>query len=199
MSITLVRVTNEQTLCVAGPGISRDGSILLDKIDKSQGNSDSPPYAQLEKQKIYVPYVNPLDTAVKGYVDLVQTDEVKLAAKPDGSIGGLANTTPARVVVTALSSALIATPTVTNSLNAAGTTTVTGTTFLSVSPDRTRLRLTNPAGASQILEEADFSVHNATTIAFIDAKVTIAGGPPQTNWTVEVFANSKWSNIFTML
>lgn len=196
MPITLVRVTNEQTLPV---GLSRDGSILLDKIDKSQGNSDSPPYAQLEKQQIYVPYVNPLDSAVPGYVDLVQTDEVMLAAKADGSIGGLANATPPRVGVTPFSSALIATPTVTNSLNGAGTTTVTGTVFLSVFPDRTRLILTNPGGASQILEEADFSGHNATTITFVDGKVTIAGGPPQTNWTIQVFVNSKLSNIFVML
>lgn len=196
MSITLVRVTNEQTL---PQGISRDGSILLDKIDKSQGNSDSPPYAQLEKQKIYVPYVNPLDTAVPGYVDLVQTDEVLLAAEADGSIGGLANTTPPRVGVTPFDSALIATPTVTNSLNGAGTTTVSGTTFLSVAPDRTRLILSNPGGASQTLEESDFVIHNATTITFVDGTVTLAGGPPATGWTVQIFANSKLSNVFTML
>lgn len=196
MSITLVRVTNEQTL---PQGLSRDGSILLDKIDKSQGNSDSPPYAQLEKQKIYVPFVNPLDTAVNGYTDLVQTDEVILASAADGSIGGLANTTPPRVTVVAFDSALIATPVVSNSTNGAGTTTVTGTTLLSVSPDRTRLRLTNDLGASQIIEEADFASHNGTTITFIDAKVTVAGGPPATDWTVQVFVNSKWSNLFTML
>jgi len=197
MSITLVRVTNEQTL---PQGLSRDGSILLDKIDKSQGNSDSPPYAQLPKQTIYVPFVNPLDTAVNGYVDLVQTDEVILAAEADGSIGALANTTPPRVTVLAFDSALIATPTVTNAVNAVGTTTVTGTTLLSVSPDRTRLRLTEPIGGqSQILEEASFTVHNATTIAFVDGSVTLPGGPPTTGWTVQVFANSKWSSIFTLL
>ncbi|KKM07708.1 hypothetical protein LCGC14_1731210 [marine sediment metagenome] len=196
MSITLVRVTNEQTL---PQGISRDGSILLDKIDKSQGNSDSPPYAQLEKQKIYVPFVNPLDTAVNGYTDLVRTDEVILASAADGSIGGLANTTPPRVSVVAFDSALIATPVVSNSTNGAGTTTVTGTTLLSVAPDRTRLILSNPAGASQTIEEADFASHTGTTITFVDAKVTIAGGPPTTNWTVQVFVNSKLSNQFLLV
>lgn len=190
MSITLARVVNEQVL---PQGISRDGSILLDKIDKSQGNSENPPYAQVSKQKLYVPYVNPIDTAVQGYVDLVQTDEVMLNLDPvKGSIGGLANTTPPHVSVTLFNSALIATPGLTTAVDGAGDVTITGTTLLSVSPDRTRVYLTNASGVVQIIEEADFNTHTATSIVILDADIT---GAPATTWFAQVFANSKLSPL----
>ena len=190
MSITLARVINEQTL---PQGISRDGSILLDKIDKSQGNSENPPYAQNPKQKLYVPFVNPLDVAVKGYVDLVQTDEVMLQLDPvEGSIGALANTTPARVSISLFSSALIAAPVLTTAVDNVGNVTLTGTTFLSVAPDRTRVILTNASGVQQTIEEADFDTHNATTIVILDADIS---GSPATTWTAQVFANSQLSAV----
>lgn len=193
MSITLARVVNEQTL---PQGISRDGSILLDKIDKSQGNSENPPYAQITKQKLYIPYANPVDTAVKGYVDLVQTDEVLLQLDPvDGSIGGLANTTPARVTITLFSSALIATPVVSGAVDNVGNVTISGTTFLSVAPDRTRVILTNAGGIQQTIESADFDTHTASSIVILDADIS---GAPAAGWTAQVFANSQLSNVFTL-
>ena len=192
MSITLTRVAHDQ----AGAVVK---SILLDKIDKSQGNSDSPPYAQLSKQQIYVPYANPValpsGNAIAGYSDLVQTDNVLLAMELTGSIGGLE--TAGEVTVTVFSSALVATPAVTGAANAGMVTTVTGTTFLSVAPDVTELILENPAGTStQVLQEADFASHTATTITFADATITI--GSPTTGWKVTVYVNSKQSNQFTL-
>lgn len=195
MSIILARVVNEQTL---PQGLSRDGSILLDKIDKSQGNSEQPPYAQVPKQTLYVPYANPVDPAVQGYVDLVQTDEVLLQLDPEGSIGGLANTTPPRVSVTLVDSALVAAPVVTGAAAdapGAGDITIDGTTFLSVSPDRTRVYLTNAGGAVQIIEEADFDTHTATQIIILAAKIA---GSVAAGWKAQVFANSKYSNLFTV-
>lgn len=193
MSITLARVVNEQTL---PQGISRDGSILLDKIDKCQGNSENPPYAQIAKQKLYVPYANPDDTAVKGYVDLVQTDEVKLQLDANyGSIGALANTSPARVTITLFSSALIATPVISGAVDNSGNVTISGTTFLSVAPDRTRVILTNASGGQQTIESADFDTFTTTSIVILDADIT---GSPAAGWTAQVFANSKLSNVFTL-
>lgn len=195
MSITLARVVNEQTL---PQGISRDGSILLDKIDKSQGNSEQPPYAQVAKQKLYVPYANPADPVVQGYVDLVQTDEVLLQLDPvEGSIGGLANTTPPRVSVTLFDSALIAAPVITTAdadTPGGDDLTITGTTFLSVSPDRTRVLITTPGGVTQIVEEADFDTHTATSIVILAADINGSIAP---GWTVQVFANSQFSNEAT--
>src|SRR4051812_5433865 len=114
MSINLVRVTHSQVL---KPGISRNGSILLDKIDESQANSVG--YAQFRKQALYVPYADPTTPAFAGYLDLIQTDRVKLAAEnPKGVIAGLVSRGHVTSVVVA--SNLIATPVVTNAVVTAG-------------------------------------------------------------------------------
>lgn len=183
MPILLTRVTNEQT-------IVGDASILIDKIDKSQGNSDSPPYAQRAKQKVYVPYWNPIDASVKGYIDMVQTDEVMLSMEKYGTIGALE--TEGIVSVAVFSSALIATPAVTGAANALGTTTIDGTTFLSLTPDVTYVDFINPAGVTQRIEQTDFASHIATQITVLDGKLT---GVPGAGWTVTVQANSKLSNV----
>lgn len=192
MSITLARVVNQQTL---PSGLSRDGSILLDKIDKSQGNSSSPPYAQRRKQKLYVPKYNPANPAVKGYVDLVQTDEVKLALEPHGSIGGLANTVPPRVAITLFSSALVATPVVTSGGHA-NPVVIGGTTFLSVLPDLTYVEFQNPAGVKQLVPASAFSAFTNTSISVPYSAITI--GTPIAGWKVRVFSNSKYSNQFIL-
>lgn len=192
MTINLVRVINQQTL---PQGLSRDGSILLDKIDRSQGNSENPPYAQLAKQKVYVPYANPLNTAVKGYVDLVPTDDVLLAAEADGSIGGLAATSPARVTVAVVASNLVATP-VASGVTNANPSVITGTTFTSVTPDLTYVEVTNLSGVTQLIPQSAFSAHSATSISVPDSAVTI--GTPTSAWKFRVFANSKWSNQVTV-
>lgn len=188
MSIELVRVINSQ---VIRPGLIRTGSILLDKIDESQGNSDSPPYAQIRKQKLYVPYTDPVTSSFAGYTDLVQTDNVRLAADhPKGVIAGLV----AEGYVTAFKfqSSLVATPVVTNAVVTAGDVTITGTTFLSLTPTVTSVRVSPPGGPVQSV--TSFSVHNATTITILDAAIT---GTIVAGWTVQVFANNKLSNTFT--
>ncbi len=195
MTINLLRVINQQTL---PQGLSRNGSILLDKIDRSQGNSSSPPYAQNRKQKVYVPYKNPLNVAVKGYTDLVQTDEVMLAAEADGSIGGLLTTVPARVAVAVVASNLIKTPTLASATNA-NPTVLTGTTFLSVAPDVTYAEVTNLSGVKQLIPSSAFTggaPTSATSISVPDSAVTI--GTPTTGWKFRVFANSKWSAQVTV-
>jgi len=196
MSIDLVRVVNAQTLPEGLGG--EKGSILLDKIDQSQGHSDSPPYAQISKQMIYVPFRNPNDVNVNGYTDLVQTDEVMLQAEADGSIGGLANTTPARVTVAVVDSVLLTTSTLTNAQAGvpASNSTYTGTTLLSVTPDVTYLELTNAVGGIQVLDQTSFVSISATTIVVLDTAVT---GTPVAGWLARIFANSKWSNQFTLV
>src|SRR5512135_1133637 len=118
MTATLVRVINGQKL---------PRSILLDKIDRSQGNFSHPvPYAQSAKQAIYVPYVNPVDPTVAGYVDLVPTDEVLLELNlPKGSIYQLSVSPPGSgtkyVSLLAHSGALTVAPVVTASVHGAAT------------------------------------------------------------------------------
>ncbi len=93
MSTTLFRVVNQGLVA---------NSILIDKIDRSQGNSLG--YAQKAKQAVYVPYKNPLDTTVRGYIDMVPTDEVLLSMSGNGTLAELKSN--GYVTVTGFSSAL---------------------------------------------------------------------------------------------
>jgi hypothetical protein len=182
MSINLIRVINQQTLV---------RSILIDKIDRSQGNFSG--YANRAKQKVYVPYSNPLDTAVKGYVDLTPTDEVLLSADA-GTIKKLASA--GKVATAVVSSALIAAPVISAADEDNVDIDITGTTFFSVAPDRVYVHLTNLAGATQIIRDENFDTWSNTAIKILFGVVTI--GTPTAGWKVKVFANSKFSNEFTM-
>jgi hypothetical protein len=190
MSIELVRVIHEQH---KKPSFANSGSILLDKIDQSQGNSDSPPYAQIRKQAVYVPYTD-ADIGGKGFIDLVQTDNVKLQNElANGVIAKLEEAGHISTIV--FDSALIAAPVLTLVANSAGTTTLTGTTFVSIDPVETQVIITNAGTPVGTFGEADFASLNATTITITDATV---GGTPTTNWTFQVFANKQLTAVFVM-
>lgn len=182
MSVNLIRVVNQQLI---------GRSILIDKIDRSQGNFSG--YAQRAKQKVYVPYANPLDSAVKGYVDLIPTDEVLLSAD-SGTIKGLKD--EGYVDFAVVSSSLLAAPVATEATNGEGATLITGTTFVSVSPDVTYVYLTNLAGATQKIPQSAFSSQSGTEIVIADGTVTI--GTPTDGWKVRVQANSKLSDEVTI-
>lgn len=165
-------------------------SILLDKIDRAQGNFEG--YAQATKQKIYVPYAGALDATTKGYVDLEKTSEVLLALEPAGTIGGLValgQVTQATIddVNTALS-------TVTNAVFSTGKLTVTGTKMLSVAPDVTRVLVTNGSGVTQTVTV--FDSNSGTSLVIDDDSIT---GTPAAGWKVRVQANGKTSLPFTLV
>jgi hypothetical protein len=178
MPITLIRVVNEQTI---------NRSLLLDKLDDGQANTEG--YANLPKQQVYVPYSNPLDATVKGYIDFIPSDRVLLSAN-HGTIHGLAAS--GKISTFAFSSTLVATPVVSAVSNLGTDTTIDGTTFLSVTPDVTYVKFTNTTGATQIVPSSAFSGFSAVQIVVPDAAVTI--GTPTEGWTVTVQANSKLSN-----
>lgn len=192
MAINLLRVTHKQVL---RPGISRNGSILLDKIDESLGNENTS-HALVRKQKVYVPFADPLTPAFAGYLDFVQTDNVKLAAEnPKGVIAGLVARGHVDAVIVA--SNLIATPVVTNAVATAGDVVLTGTTFLSVLPTLTSVILTPPGLAPITVPQANFVPgFTGTSLQILDANIpgTIVAG-----WTAQVFANNKLSNVFTVV
>lgn len=191
MSITLIRVVNQQSI---------NRSILLDKLDDGQANTEG--YANLQKQKVYIPYSNPIDPSVKGYVDFVPSDRVLLSAH-HGTIRGLSlpwnihGFVSTGVVSTfAFDSALISTPVVVLAAHAGGQTTIDGTTFLSVTPDVTYVTFTNLTGGTQKVPSSAFTTFTATQIIVPDGVVTI--GTPGAGWKVVVQANSKNSNSFTI-
>lgn len=184
MPLTYIRVVNEQVI---------DRSLLIDKIDKSQGNFEG--YAQRAKQAVYVPYSNPDDSTVKGYLNLVPTDEVLLAAN-NGPIKGLADAnyiTWSPVVASSIAKSVV-TAAANDGMN--NWTDVDGTTFTSVYPDVTRLQLKNLAGTVQTIASGDFAVFTNIAIRVVDAKVTI--GVPGAGWQVRVQANSLYSDWFTL-
>jgi hypothetical protein len=170
-------------------------------VDRTSGQFETGlSHAQTAKQKVYVPYSNPLDSSVKGYIDMVPTDEVLLALASKGVLAGLA--ARGEVSTTLFSSALIAAPTITSASNALGLTTVNGTNFLSLAPDITYVTLTSPGGSSQVITDTDLitagppNTISAIKIEIDDALVTI--GTPGVGWKVTVQANSKRTAIFTL-
>ena len=129
---TFVRVVNQQLI---------QRSILIDKIDRSQGQFETgTSYAQVAKQAVYVPFSNPNDSTVKGYIDMVPTDEVLLSLAK-GTLLKLANA--GYVSTTLFNSSLTAAPVVTAASVANSNFSVTGTTLASLSPDVTYVTLTN--------------------------------------------------------
>lgn len=182
MSVNLIRVVNQQTIV---------RSILIDKIDRSQGNFTG--YAQRAKQKVYVPYSNPVDSSVKGYIDLIPTDEVLLSAD-SGTIKRLADV--GKVSKAVVSSALLTTPVISSASHGGSDTTINGTTFLSVSPDVTYVIFTNLVGATQKVASGLFGSFTNILAVVPDSAITI--GTPTTGWKVQVQANSKLSNQFTL-
>jgi hypothetical protein len=185
-----VRLINNQ--------IIKGRSILIDKIDRSQGNFTG--YANRAKQPIYVPYTNPVDPNVAGYINLVPTDEVLLSEEAKGTITGLTTAsthypTPplTKSLVTAAS---ILAPVITEVASGV-TLTITGpagATFVSVTPDVTYLILTNLANVTKTYKAPAITVVGATSITIPDASIT--GGPIATGWKVQVLANSKYSNVY---
>jgi hypothetical protein len=182
MSINLIRVINQQTII---------RSILIDKIDRSQGNFTG--YAQVRKQRVYVPFSNPVDSSVKGYTDFVPTDEVLLSAD-SGTIKKLK--AAGKIDFAVVASSLLATPVITSASHAATDTTVNGTTFLSVTPDVTYVIFTNLVGATQKVASSLFGSFTNILAVIPDSAITI--GTPGAGWKVQVQANSKLSNQFTL-
>lgn len=192
-----VRLTNNQVIS--------GRSILIDKIDRSQGNFTG--YAQRAKQAIYVPYTNPVDPNVAGYINLVPTDEVLLAEETKGTIAGLTTAsthypTPplTKSLVTAAS---IVAPLITEGVvNAGVNITLTGqatvATFLSITPDITYVILTSPTKKTQQIKSTSFNTFTATSIVILNGVITIGTPAANTGWTVQVLANSQYSNVLSL-
>lgn len=202
-TVQYIRVVNGQTL---------PRSILLDKIDRSSGQFLTDiTYAQQAKQKVYVPYSNPVDPTVAGYVDLVPTDEVLLQVnQPEGVIFQLSLNPPGAVTkyVTYFghAGALALGPSITAAVHntPVGDTTisgpVSGATFLSLTPDHTYVIITNLTGVVQTLKDTAIigaaGTISATSIVVPNSIVT--GGPVIAGWKVQVQSNSKLSSVFTV-
>lgn len=132
------------------------GAILVDDIDDQlpnkevyrMGSTADPKaykrngYANEPKQKSYIPRVKAGEPTIQGYIDLNDTDRVVRSAG-GGKIAGLQKAGLISVVTFVPSD--LATPTVATAASntpGAGDLTITGTKFLSLTPDVTSVILT---------------------------------------------------------
>lgn len=202
----MLRLVHKQTI---------QGAILVDDIDDGMpnkevhrlGSSGDPKaykrdgYANSDKQPCYVPRVKKGETTIAGYIDLRETRRVTFSAG-QGKIfklqtAGLITVVsfqPSDLTTAVISAAASATP-------GAGDLTITGTNFLSVSPDISTVFVSG-AGvgvggitltSTQILAGAGGVFSNTSIVIDTLLLPGLASGD-----TVYVRADGKKSNTFTI-
>lgn len=136
---------------------TQQGALLVDDIDDGLPNktahrmgSTADPnayardgYANKPKQPCYIPRVKPTDATVAGYIDLEETARV-LHSAGNGKIAGLQATTPPLISVVSFVESDLDAPVITGAALAAGDLTIDGTSFLSVTPEITTVRMWGP-------------------------------------------------------
>src|SRR5512137_3030838 len=214
----MLRLIHNQT--IAGP-------IFVDDIDDGLPNkavhrlgSTADPkayardgYANKPKQPSYVPVTKKYPVVapepawyagVAGYIDLEQTPRVNLSAakgkisKLSSAAGGtgyplitVVSFTPADVVAPVVAGAVIGV--------APADLTITGTGFLSLTPNYSSVIITGTGGKTltqmQILAAGGTAVFNDTTIVIPAALVPLIASPGS---FVQIFSDDQLSNVFTV-
>lgn len=185
------------------------GPLLVDDIDDGLPNKqvvrlntanpyayERDGYAQAPKQPCYIPYSQPGSPTTPGFIDLDETQRVKLSAFK-GKIAGLK--AAGLIDIISLVASDLATPAITNATVATGDVTITGTGFLSVSPVLTRVRLQGAGVGNVTLTQAQIvavapGAVGATSIVIDSTLIPgfVAGD------TVTVIADGKTSNVQTV-
>jgi hypothetical protein len=200
----MIRLIHNQTV---------SGAILVDDIDDGLphatahrlGSLGDPRayerdgYANKPKQACYIPYSHtaPNGSSTAGFITLQQTNRVTMSAGK----GKISKLVQAGLVseVSGLTAAQFVTPTITASDS--GALTVTGTTFLSVTPDVTTVTFAQGTGVTAPVP-ATLTVLSAwltgSTLITIPAGAFAGGQVPVTGNTVTVTSNEQNSNTFTM-
>lgn len=143
--------------------VQRMGSVADPKAYKRDG------YANEPKQPSYIPRVKAGEPTIKGYIDLKETDRVTRSAG-DGKIAGLQRAGLISVVSFVPSD--LTTPTVATAdlgTPGAGDLTITGTGFLSLTPDVTSVIITGTG--AQTIPATLFNSISDTTIVILAANV----------------------------
>lgn len=206
----MLRVVHAQT--VLGPIYIDDiDDGLPNKTAKRLGSTADPNayvrdgYANVAKQPCYVPRTNPADSSVAGYVDLDETQRVVHSAF-NGKIKGLQ--TAGLVSVVSLLASDLVTPVIIGAqidVPDAGDVTISGTGFLSVSPDITRVNLWG-AGVGGTALAPGLTLTTAQIIATAPGAVgatsividTLVNGALAAGDFVTVVADGRTSNTFTI-
>lgn len=143
--------------------VHRMGSTADPKAYKRDG------YANEPKQKSYIPRVKASEPTIPGYIDVNETDRVTRSAG-GGKIAGL--TRAGLISVVSFVPSDLATPTVATAdlgTPGPGDLTITGTGFLSLTPDVTSVIITGTG--AQVIPSTLFNSINNTTIVILAANV----------------------------
>lgn len=169
----MLRLVHSQTV---------SGAILVDDVDDGLPNKTAhrlgsvgdpkaykrDGYANAPKQKCYVPRVKATDATVAGYIDLNETQRV-LQSAASGKIAGLV--AAGKISVVSLVASDLATPVIATALinvPGAGALTITGTGFLSVAPDISKVVLTGSGAVT--LTQSQITTGGGT---FINTSIVI--------------------------
>lgn len=191
----MLRLIHNQT--VSGP-------LLVDDIDDGLPNkevhrlgSTADPkayardgYANKPKQPCYVPRAQAGFPTIAGHIDLNQTNRVTLSAGK-GKISKMQ--TAGLLTVVSLTAAQVAAPTVATAVLSTNLT-ITGTTFLSVSPDITSVIITG-AGAVTLTSSQIITGGGTVSATSIFIPAALIPGVVTVTSFVKVQANEKLSSI----
>lgn len=185
------------------------GAILVDDIDDGLPNknvrrlSGDPKaynrdgYANAPKQKCYIPRVKASNPALPGYIDLEETPRVTHSAT-SGKIAGLQR--KGLITVVSLVASDLATPNITlANLDApgAGDLTISGTGFLSVSPEVSSVVLTG-TGAITLTQTQITSGGGTFGNTSIVIPAALIPGVATTTTSARVSADAQTSNLVAL-
>lgn len=183
-----------------------EGAILVDDIDDGLPNKNvhrlgsmgdpkayaRDGYANAPKQQSYIPKTKVGDAAVAGYIDLRETQRVLLSAS-NGKIAGLQRA--GLISVVSLTSSDLAAPVVTAAELDNGDSedvTITGTGFLSVAPEVSRVILTGD-GAVTLTRDAILAGSGTFTDTSIVIPASLCPGVAAADTSVQVVADAQES------
>ena len=186
------------------------GPIVLDDIDdglphKTARRGEGDPaalrtdgYANLPKQKAYIPRNKPNSSTIAGYIDLNQTDAVTLSASK-GRIAGLVQA--GRISVVSFVAADLATPVVSSGTvgaPSAGDLTIAGTGLASLTPNFTTVVITG-SGAVTLTQTAIITGGGSVSNTAIVIPAALVPGIAATTSSVRVTADDNNSNVAVLV
>jgi hypothetical protein len=174
---------------------SKVGTVVLSDIeDGCRFNSrhilDASKRAAM-KQKVVIPFSDPLFPAQAGYVDLIDTDNVLLSAN-HGCLSGLA--TAGLVTIQVFSPTAKSVPAITAASIAGGNLTITGTYMVSLLPDVSSLVVTG-AGARTLTATQVTGGGGTWTDTSVVVPMTMLTGMTSVTSTVAIVADRNSSNV----
>lgn len=187
-----------------------DSALLVDDIDDGLPNKqthrlgstadpkayDRDGYANYPKQPCYVPYTKATDPAIKGYIDLKQTERVTFSAGK-GKIKKLQDAGFIDVVSFVMSD--LDAPAITLAkinVPGAGDLTITGTSFLSLDPEVSSVSVTGAGGPLTLTQAAiEAAVGGVFTNTSIVIPAALIPGVIAVGSSVQVEADTEASNI----